>query len=54
FDSSTNDNPFVSAADVGKAVAKAAPGLNFSNFFSSPQVTEVRVDHDMVWFSAKQ
>ena len=54
FDSSTNDNPFVSAADVGKAVAKAAPGLNFSNFFSSPKVTEVRVDHDMVWFSAKQ
>ncbi len=53
FDSSTNDNPFVSAADVGRAVAKAAPGLNFSNFFSSPKVTEVRVDHDMIWFSAQ-
>lgn len=54
FDSSTNDNPFVSAADVGRAVARAAPALNFSDFFTSPKVEEVRVDHDMVWFSAKQ
>ena len=53
FDSSTNDNPFVSAADVGRAVAKAAPGLNFSNFYASPRVTEIRVDHDMIWFTAK-
>jgi hypothetical protein len=53
FDDSTNDNPFISAADVGRAVAKAAPVLSFSDFFASPKVTEVRVGHDMVWFSAK-
>jgi hypothetical protein len=53
FDESTNDNPFISAADVGRAVAKAAPVLSFSSFFSTPKVGEVRVGHDMVWFSAK-
>ncbi|MBL3539288.1 hypothetical protein [Aminivibrio sp.] len=53
FDDSTNDNPFISAIDVGRAVAKAAPVISFSDFFASPKVTEVRVGHDMVWFSAK-
>lgn len=53
FDDSTNDNPFISASDVGRAVAKAAPVLSFSDFFASPKVTEVRVGHDMVWFYAK-
>ena len=53
FDDSTNDNPFISAADVGRAVAKAAPVLSFTEFFASPKVEEVRVGHDMVWFSAK-
>lgn len=53
FDDSTNDNPMVSAADVGRAAAKAAPVISFRNFFAAPRVWEVRVDHDMVWFSAK-
>jgi hypothetical protein len=34
-------------------VAKAAPVLSFTEFFASPKVEEVRVGHDMVWFSAK-
>lgn len=53
FDESTNDNALISAADVGHALAKAAPVLNFSSFFGKPSVTEVRVDHGMIWFSAK-
>ena len=53
FDESTNDNAMISAADVGRALAKAAPVLSFSAFFGKPSVTEVRVDHGMVWFSAK-
>ncbi len=53
FDESTNDNALISAADVGRALAKAAPVLSFSSFFGKPSVTEVRVDHGMVWFSAK-
>lgn len=53
FDESTNDNALISAADVGRALAKAAPVLNFSSFFGKPSVTEVRVDHGMIWFSAK-
>ncbi len=53
FDESTNDNALISAADVGRALAKAAPVLDFSSFFGKPSVTEVRVDHGMIWFSAK-
>ena len=53
FDDSTNDNALVSAADVARAAAKAAPVISFRNFFAAPRVWEVRVDHDMVWFSAK-
>lgn len=53
FHESTNDNPFVSAADVGRAVAKGAPVLSFSDFFIPKKLTEVRVDHDMIWFEAR-
>lgn len=53
FDDSTNDNVLISAADVGRAIADAAPVLSFRKFFSTPEISEVRVDHDMVWFSAK-
>ncbi len=53
FDESTNDNALISAADVGRALAKAAPVLSFSSFFGKPSVTEVRVDHGMIWFSGK-
>lgn len=53
FDESTNDNPFISAADVGRSVAKAAPVLTFNDFFIPKKLTEVRVDHDMIWFEAR-
>jgi len=53
FDDSTNDNPLINPLDVGRAMANAAPVLSFKNFFGELSVREVRVDHDMVWFSAK-
>ena len=53
FDESSNDNAMVSARDVGRAVANASPAINFQKFFVRPAVEEVRVDHDMVWFSAR-
>jgi hypothetical protein len=53
FDDSTNDNPLINPLDVGRAMANASPVLSFENFFGQTSVREVRVDHDMVWFSAK-
>lgn len=53
FDEATNDNPLLSARDISASLAKAAPILSFSSFYVQPRVDEVRVDHDMVWFSAR-
>ena len=53
FDEATNDNPMLSARDISESLAKASPILSFASFYVQPKVTEVRVDHDMVWFSAK-
>ena len=53
FDDASNDNPAISTLDVAKAMANAASVLSFRVFFGAPLVREVLVDHDMVWFSAR-